>query len=465
MATYTRGSIKSFFGQAGLKAYYTFDNGNKLLDESGNGYHLTAKNSTLPTPSVLPSGGFAVRSGTGNTTYANSNYFYYGNNIGINNSAHTILAWVRCYGQPATNEYWTLTKHGGTLSGNEIEFGIDYKDSSGTKYITFWRERQGLSFQTLDIAIKLKEGKNYLLVLTYDGTNLNGYINGKFVGTISATGSGANNYGYYGLNVFARSDVGATQGGGFSNYMEIDEIAYYLGNFSNNSIAAYYQRAISQEGSTLLSSFLGSFSASYILALAQGSYTLTGQVLGLIKAWLMSLVQGAYTLTGNVANLLKGWLSTLAQGSYSLTGFDVIFYKGIGYVLTAAQGAYVLTGEALTFLKNLSISLAQGSYTLAGQVMFLFKNWGMAMVKGVYTLTGEAVALSKNMYLALAQGAYTITGQAINLIKGKILSAITGFYTLSGKTVRAYLNGNLIGLWKKVGIATDRVWRKVSKHE
>ena len=109
---------------------------------------------------------------------------------------------------------------------------------------------------------------------------------------------------------------------------------------------------------------------SYTLTAAQGSYTLTGQVVGLLDLRQVSAVQGSYTLTGQAATLS---------------------YSGTVRILTAAQGSYTLTGQATAFSRARTLPAAQGSYTLTGQDATLVLTAAARLVaeQGSYTLTGQ----------------------------------------------------------------------------
>jgi hypothetical protein len=88
----------------------------------------------------------------------------------------------------------------------------------------------------------------------------------------------------------------------------------------------------------------------YTLAAGAGSFTLSGQDVGLLKATLMSAESGAFTFTGQDVGLVyavPGSYSLAAgSGSFSLTGQDVALKAG--YAATAGAGSFTLTGQAVT---------------------------------------------------------------------------------------------------------------------
>lgn len=110
-------------------------------------------------------------------------------------------------------------------------------------------------------------------------------------------------------------------------------------------------------------------STTITLTAAQGSYSLTGQALSLLRSIKITLSQGSYTLTGIAAAIGKRTTMVLAQGSYVLTGFATAFTRSIRIVL--AQGSYTLTGQAAVLSRMYTMVMAYGSYTLTGIAVFI----------------------------------------------------------------------------------------------
>lgn len=201
------------------------------------------------------------------------------------------------------------------------------------------------------------------------------------------------------------------------------------------------------------------FSTAYTLAIAQGSYTLTGQVLTLFVGHTIIAAQGSYTLTGQAVAFILGKLLTAIQGSYTLTGQNVGFIRT--WIMPLVQGAYTLTGQAVGLAKNLSpLVIVQGVYTYTGVDVNFYRAILMSIVQGAYTLTGQAITFTRAIIMsavqgsytytgfstlfpiayaamAVAQGVYALTGQALIMIVSRgTLSAITGYYTTTGFSIR-----------------------------
>lgn len=176
----------------------------------------------------------------------------------------------------------------------------------------------------------------------------------------------------------------------------ITEVAFLNRAISAQEFSQYYKWATAPV-STSRFGRLASLGIAYTLALVQGSYTLTGQALNMIKAMLMSLVQGSYTLTGQIVSFLSHIahsVMTMAQGVYTLTGNTALFYKG--WFLILAQGSYTLTGKAITMIKGYGMSLLQGAYTLTGQAATF--TWGRfrGLIRGRDSSTNTIVGKNNN---------------------------------------------------------------------
>lgn len=105
--------------------------------------------------------------------------------------------------------------------------------------------------------------------------------------------------------------------------------------------------------------------AAYSLTAEQGSYSLTGQSVGLRAARTLAAAQGSYALAGQSVNLLAARRLTAAQGSYALNGQAANLLHG--RKLSIGQGSYTLTGQAAQLRAARLLSVATGSFLLTGQ--------------------------------------------------------------------------------------------------
>ena len=171
-----------------------------------------------------------------------------------------------------------------------------------------------------------------------------------------------------------------------------------------------------------------------VIGIGQGTYSLTGQAVALRVARTLAAGQGSYTLTGQSVGTKYGRKMAAAQGSYSLTG-QTVGLKG-GRKIAIGTGTYALTGQNVTLTYGAtaaSIAIGQGTYTLSGQAVAVRAARGMALAQGAYSLTGQAAGLKYGRVLAAGQGSYSLTGKAIALRGGRRLALTQGSYSLTGQ--------------------------------
>lgn len=182
---------------------------------------------------------------------------------------------------------------------------------------------------------------------------------------------------------------------------------------------------------------VGDFVTGYTLALAQGSYTLTGQTVALRTARNTAIAQGSYALSGQSVTLTySGALKTLAaaQGSYSLSGQTVGLKADRR--MAAAQGSYALTGQSVGLKVGRRLAAAQGSYSLSGQSVTLsgpIVGYSLAMGQGTYNLTGSDAAA--DYAINIGSGSYSLAGQSVGLKYGHKVAIAQGNYAYTGNDV------------------------------
>ena len=209
--------------------------------------------------------------------------------------------------------------------------------------------------------------------------------------------------------------------------------------------------------------------AARVLTATQASYVLSGQDAGLTKTYVLQALQGAFGIVGQDANLLAQRIVFAAQGTYSLTGQDATLLAQLvlgatagtytmtgqdvdlsvllpgSYTLTADQGAYTLAGQAANLLASRILTAAQGSYSVVGQDAGLAKAFIMAASEGSYTLTGQEAALLASRILEAETGSYIMAGQDAGLSRAFILVADTGIHSLTGQDVQLLASRILSG--------------------
>jgi hypothetical protein len=208
--------------------------------------------------------------------------------------------------------------------------------------------------------------------------------------------------------------------------------------------------------------FDGGGATGYTLALASGSFALTGQAALLKFNRTVAAAQGSFTLSGKAVSFTHTYPLTAAKGTFTLTGnaAGLTFNRA----LTAARGTFTLTGNAATLtytpVGGYNLTAAAGGYTLSGQAAGLLFNRGVVAAKGTFTLTGNAVGLFFDRALAAARGAYTFTGNAVNFTD----TPVSGAYSITaagGSFVLSGMDARLVGPPSAIGHAGRSRKRRV----
>ena len=198
--------------------------------------------------------------------------------------------------------------------------------------------------------------------------------------------------------------------------------------------------------------------ATRVIVIAQGTYALSGQTIGVTKQKRIASSPGSYTLSGQSVNLVRPRTVTATRGNYSANGFAAALVylpnsprmlaalgnytiapqtTGLVYArrATVDYGAYSLSGQSVTFSKTKLIEALPRAYVLFGQSVGLERSRIFAASQGSYSLTGQQVSLVKPGHLAInaAHGLYSTTGQVANLTKQKRTIAQAGNYVISAE--------------------------------
>jgi hypothetical protein len=88
---------------------------------------------------------------------------------------------------------------------------------------------------------------------------------------------------------------------------------------------------------------------------------------------------------------ITNYTITIGDGSYTLTGQDVSIVRAI--TITAASGSYTLTGQDVSLVRAITLTASAGTYTVAGQDVSLFRNSSITIDAGTYTVTGANTTL------------------------------------------------------------------------
>jgi hypothetical protein len=166
-----------------------------------------------------------------------------------------------------------------------------------------------------------------------------------------------------------------------------------------------------------------------------GSFTLSGQAVTFGGALSISAERGNFTLSGQSATLrvIRSYDLALASGSYTLTGRSVDLDHDRR--LSAGSGAFALSGQAADLDADRRLVLGTGSYTVTGNVASFRQGVSLQAATGVFTLTGQNANLAASFLRIDAEaGSFSLTGQDVDFLPRKI-TAETGLFDLLGQDV------------------------------
>lgn len=159
-----------------LRAWYNLESDG--TDEYTNGYNLT----------VTGSPSFATgKIGNAVSVVANK-YLSLADTWGIDGGNMSFSAFVKITTAPGLNVFYPLVGQFNTTS--DVAYNIYYRDSGGTKQVRFVRTKDSVADQEVTVNITLTTNTWYHLVMTYNGTQIEGFINTASQGTQAASGSG-----------------------------------------------------------------------------------------------------------------------------------------------------------------------------------------------------------------------------------------------------------------------------------
>ncbi len=159
--------------------------------------------------------------------------------LGITGGIISMACWANVTTAPGFGVFTGITYQGdvGTFVSNRIMYVND------TIQLAVWfdRNRGGIVDQAVQVATTLTLGTWYHLVYTYDGVNVEGWINGASQGTVAASGSGSN----FNSDAF---EIGSYFYNGSENLFSglVDEVGVWSKKLSAQEIADLYNGGAGQ---------------------------------------------------------------------------------------------------------------------------------------------------------------------------------------------------------------------------
>lgn len=127
--------------------------------------------------------------------------------------------------------------------------------------------------------------------------------------------------------------------------------------------------------------------------------------------------KGSYSLSGKVVNLTKAYQLAASVAAFTLIGNPSI--ASISKVLTADKGTFTLSGKAANTLYNRSVVASKGTFTLSGKAALFNKGISLPASTGIFSLLGKDADITKNSLiqpLQAAKGTFVLRGYPANLI-------------------------------------------------
>lgn len=216
-----------------LIAYYKFDEASGNAVDVVGGFNLTNNGSAGFVSGLI---GNCADYGTTNST----KFFRISNNLGITGGAITISTWIKMRTEIAGGVQ-TIALQGD--AGVDVNYIVTYEYNGGTRRIGFNRQKQAVSNNIRYGNATLGTSSWHHVVLTYDGTNLAGWLDGtQIASNLATSGNGS---------AAAVSDLilGADQGQNAYNYLNAyqDETAIYNRAISPTEIAELYNSGVGKQ--------------------------------------------------------------------------------------------------------------------------------------------------------------------------------------------------------------------------
>lgn len=170
------------FPTTNLVAYYKLDESSGNASDSFGSNTLTNNGTTAFASALINNG---ADYGTANST----KYFKVLNNLGIDGGAITISTWVKMRTEIGSAKQ-AIVLQGSVTS--QVNYIVYYDYNAGTRRLTFNRQRQAISNNETSGNTTLGTTTWHHIVLTYDGTNLKGWLDGtQIASSLSTSGNGS----------------------------------------------------------------------------------------------------------------------------------------------------------------------------------------------------------------------------------------------------------------------------------
>jgi hypothetical protein len=127
-----------------------------------------------------------------------------------------------------------------------------------------------------------------------------------------------------------------------------------------------------------------------------------------------------------------GYDISLDSGSFSYSGQDL----GLKYnrVISLDSGAYSYAGQSISILANRLINIESGNYSYSGQELDLLRGYEIQMGSGSFSYLGQNLSLIAERVIDIDSGAYSYIGQPVTLDYSGFTAVFVDEYTISFKS-------------------------------
>lgn len=417
---------------SGLVAYWKLDetpisNGSTVADSSGygnTGTLVTDNGATNKSTTGKLSNAMTFDGTSDSISVANSS------SLGLT-TAWSFQIWFKAAALGQSNKY-LLSRPNTGLTDNVYAVPWSYHSNAVSIYLGAGAAH---GYPT-DGDITLADTNWHHIIYTYDGTTLNGYLDGStaFAGiswsSFTATSSTAPFY----IGDFAGSNS-------FSPNGVLDEIGIWNRALTSSEVTSLYN-----SGSGLAFPFTGGGAVSASVTQVAANLTLTGGTQAVASTQVASVAQVAanLTLTGGTQTVASVQTASISQVAANLTltgGTQSVASSQIAAV-SQTSANLVLTGgtQAVTTgsVVNGSVTQVAATLTLTGgtQTVASIQNASITQVSANLTLSGgtQSVASVQNASITQTSANLTLTSgtQSVASVQSAAIAQVAALLTLSG---------------------------------
>jgi hypothetical protein len=168
-----------------LDAYWKFDESSGNAADSAGGNTLTNNNAATYVNGEINNAVKVVRSSSQYLNRASA----LGTTVG---GPVTISTWINLASLPSLGQFYTIAQVGSGTQSPYIYYILNYENNGGTLQLNFNRSQACVQNNPQRYSVAFTTGTWHHIVMTYDGTNVTGYVDGLQVSQQAESGNGTN---------------------------------------------------------------------------------------------------------------------------------------------------------------------------------------------------------------------------------------------------------------------------------